>query len=195
VLEANSFAYLFISTGIACPLILNNGVSASVALGAGEVGHMVLDPLGPKCHCGNRGCLESFSSDTAIIRACSEAIAAGGAPLLAGLCSGREPTMAQILKAQEQGEIAVERIVLRALYYIGVAIANIYNFIRPDVLLIEGELFANTKNRQVLLDTVFDHLYSTIKDANFIFVDPDINSGAAGASASAIRDFLTSVDS
>lgn len=185
-----SFAYMFISTGIACPFILNNGLMSPIALGAGEVGHMVLDPLGPKCVCGNRGCLESVSSDSAIINACESAIRAGDAPLLASLCDGKEPTMELILKAQEAGESSVSNVIHRALYYIGLAIANIYNFIRPDVLMVEGQLFTNTNNRQTMLDIVNDNLYSTIKDAGFVFVDPDDRSGALGAAATAIQDYL-----
>lgn len=189
-LSSNTFAYMFISTGIACPLILNNGLMSFLALGAGEVGHMVLDPLGPKCVCGNRGCLEAVSSDSAIIRDCQSAIAAGEAPILASLCQGNPPTMEQILKAQEAGEPAVNNVIHRALYYIGLAIANIYNFIRPDVLMVEGHLFTNTNNRKIMLNTVNDNLYSTIKDADFEFVDPDNRSGALGAAATAIENYL-----
>lgn len=190
---ANSFAYMLISTGIACPFIMKTDVATPVALGAGEVGHMVLDPLGPKCSCGNRGCLETFASDSAIIQSCVTAIRNGEAPILADLCKGAAPTLEQILQAQEAGEAAIGNIVQRALYYLGLAIANIYNFIRPDVLLIEGKLFANPKNRQAILEVVNANLYSTIHDANFRFVDFDIRSGAIGAAATAILQYLEDV--
>lgn len=193
--DAASFAYLFISTGIACPFLLNNGLTSSVALGAGEVGHTIVDPLGPKCVCGNRGCLEAVSSDAAILRACREAMDGGGSTLLTSLCDGEPLTMAQVLSAQKEGDPVVTRIVSRALYYIGLAIANIYNFIRPDILLIEGKLFTIQENRRTMLNTVYDNLYSTIQDTNFVFLDPDINSGAMGACATAIRDYLQDFNS
>lgn len=193
--DAGSFAYLFISTGIACPFLLNNGLTSSVALGAGEVGHTIVDPLGPKCVCGNRGCLEAVSSDAAILRACQESIDSGANTLLTSLCGSTPPTMAQVLAAQQEGDAVVTRIVSRALYYIGLSIANIYNFIRPDILLIEGKLFTIKENRRTMLNTVYDNLYSTIKDTNFVFLDPDINSGALGACATAIRDYLQDFNS
>ena len=193
--DAASFAYLFISTGISCPFLLNNGLTSSVALGAGEVGHTIVDPLGPKCVCGNRGCLEAVSSDTAILRACQEAMDGGGSTLLTSLCGGEPLTMAQVLTAQQEGDPVVTRIVSRALYYIGLSIANIYSFIRPDILLIEGKLFTIQENRRTMLNTVYDNLYSTIQDTNFVFLDPDINSGAMGACATAIRDYLQNFDS
>ena len=193
--DAASFAYLFISTGISCPFLLNNGLTSSVALGAGEVGHTIVDPLGPKCVCGNRGCLEAVSSDTAILRACQEAMDGGGSTLLTSLCGGEPLTMAQVLTAQQEGDPVVTRIVSRALYYIGLSIANIYSFIRPDILLIEGKLFTIQENRRTMLNTVYDNLYSTIQDTNFVFLDPDINSGAMGACATAIRDYLQDFNS
>lgn len=193
--DAASFAYLFISTGISCPFLLNNGLTSSVALGAGEVGHTIVDPLGPKCVCGNRGCLEAVSSDTAILRACQEAMDGGGSTLLTILCGGEPLTMAQVLTAQQEGDPVVTRIVSRALYYIGLSIANIYSFIRPDILLIEGKLFTIQENRRTMLNTVYDNLYSTIQDTNFVFLDPDINSGAMGACATAIRDYLQDFNS
>ena len=193
--DAASFAYLFISTGISCPFLLNNGLTSSVALGAGEVGHTIVDPLGPKCVCGNRGCLEAVSSDTAILRACQEAMDGGGSTLLTSLCGGEPLTMAQVLTAQQEGDPVVTRIVSRALYYIGLSIANIYSFIRPDILLIEGKLFTIQENRRTMLNTVYDNLYTTIQDSNFVFLDPDINSGAMGACATAIRDYLQDFNS
>ena len=193
--DAASFAYLFISTGISCPFLLNNGLTSSVALGAGEVGHTIVDPLGPKCVCGNRGCLEAVSSDTAILRACQEAMDGGGSTLLTSLCGGEPLTMAQVLTAQQEGDPVVTRIVSWALYYIGLSIANIYSFIRPDILLIEGKLFTIQENRRTMLNTVYDNLYSTIQDTNFVFLDPDINSGAMGACATAIRDYLQDFNS
>lgn len=195
VRECKSFAYLLISTGIACPFILNDGAATATALGAGEVGHMVLDPLGPKCNCGNHGCLEAFASDTAIVQAAVAAIQRGEAPVLAQLCGNSDPTLEQVLQAQDAGDPAITGVIRRALYYLGLAIANIYNFIRPDVLLIEGKLFVNTKNRQTLLEVVNDNLYSTIHDANFRFVDPDIRSGAVGAAATAILQYLADIPS
>lgn len=193
VRAANSFAYLLISTGIACPFIMKTDVATVTALGAGEVGHMVLDPMGPKCTCGNRGCLETFASDTAIINSAAAAIRSGEAPILSELCENNTPTLEQILQAQEAGEASVMNIIQRALYYLGLAISNVYNFIRPDVLLIEGKLFVNPKNRETLLDVVNDNLYSTIHDANFRFVEPDIRSGAIGAAATAILRYLEDI--
>ena len=189
--DCYSFVYMFISTGIACPFILNNGLLNAIALGAGEVGQMVLDPHAPQCASGNRGSLESVSSDFAVLHACEAAIRSGDAPILASLCGSGTPTMEQVLRALEAGESAVCDVVQKAIFYIGLAIANIYNFIQPNVMIIEGNLFTRTRNRETLLKIVNSNLFSTtVSHANFVFVEPDDRSGALGAAAVAIRDYL-----
>lgn len=190
--DVPTFAYLFISTGIACPLILNTSSAYGSIVGAGEVGHMVMEPNGPQCTCGNHGCLESISSNRAIIARCMEALAKGESPILRALCPrGEEPAMAQILQAQEQGDPAVYRIVERAVYTLGVAIANIDNFTCPHTMLIEGELFGSAANRRQLLDVARRNICKvTRSDTSFVFVEPDPYSGARGAAATAIAHGL-----
>ena len=190
--DVQTFAYLFIHTGIACPLILNTSGSYGSIVGAGEVGHMVMEPNGPQCTCGNHGCLEAISSNRAIISRCMEALAKGEAPILRSLCpKGEAPTMDQILQAQEAGDPAVYLIVERAVYTLGVAIANIDNFTCPHTMLIDGKLFGNPANRRQLLDVARRNICNVSRgDTDFIFVEPDRYSGARGAAAVAIAHGL-----
>lgn len=183
-----TFAYLFIHAGIACPLILNSANSFGSIVGAGEVGHMVMEPNGPQCTCGNHGCLEAISSDQAIIGRCMDALARGGAPILRSLCrKGDEPSMAQILEAQQAGDADVYPIVEKAVYTLGLAIANIDNFTCPHTMLIEGKLFRSQDNRRMLLDVVHRNICKVTRtDTDFVFVEPDNLSGARGAAAVAI---------
>ena len=184
-----SFAYLFISTGIACPLVINFNHDYDNPVGGGEVGHMVMDSNGPVCSCGNRGCLEAFSGDRAIIKSCTEEIDAGRAPVLAKLCDGAAPTMSQILKAGADGDSDVNRILHLAIDTLGIATVNVYNFVRPHLMLIEGILFTDLNLRARFLDIAYKNLYKTTRhNARFVFVDPDDFSGARGACAVAIRN-------
>ena len=155
---------------------------------------MVMEPNGPQCTCGNHGCLEAISSGQAIVTRCMEALAKGEAPILRSLCAkGEAPTMDQILQAQEAGDPAVYLIVERAVYTLGVAIANIVNFTCLHSMLIDGELFRSAANRQQLLDVAHRNICkSTRSDTSFIFVEPDRYSGAKGAAAVAIAHGLQS---
>jgi len=183
-----TFAYMFIHAGIACPLILNTSSAFGSIVGAGEVGHMVMEPNGPQCTCGNHGCLEAISSNRAIISRCMDALARGGAPVLRSLCpKGEEPSMDNILQAQQAGDADVYPIVERAVYTLGLAIANIGNFTCPHIMMIEGELFRSQRNRQLLLDVFYRNICKvTGTDTDLVFVEPDEFSGARGAAAVAI---------
>ena len=193
---AQTFAYLFLSQGIACPLVLNTAMDFGSVVGSGEVGHMVMIPDGEPCSCGNRGCLEAYSSDSAVLRLCTQALERGGAPVLRRLCGESPPTMEQVVAAQEGGDADVAAIVDRAVYVLGVAVANINNFTCPSLMLIEGKLFCRPSNWDRLLEVVRQNLCGVIRTGTqFIFVEPDPFSGAMGAAAMAIcKDLETYIE-
>ena len=185
--DAQTFAYLFINVGIACPLVLNTASVFGSVVGAGEVGHMVMERGDPRCNCGNQGCLEAYSSDWAVLRRCREVLAGGGGPVLRRICGGEAPTMEHLLKAQEAGDKDAAEIVEKAVHVLGVAVANINNFACPSRMLIEGKLFCRQENRELLLEVVRRNLCSVIRTGTrFIFVEPDAFSGAMGAAAVSI---------
>jgi glucokinase len=66
--EAPSMAYLNLGTGLAAGLVLRGQLWRGSRGGAGEIGHIPLDPHGPLCGCGQRGCLEALASGSAIAR-------------------------------------------------------------------------------------------------------------------------------
>lgn len=193
---AQTFAYLFIDVGIACPLVLNTPGAFGSVVGAGEVGHMVMMPGGLTCSCGNRGCLEAYSSDRAVIARCREAMERGEAPVLRRLCGEGEPSMAQILSACAAGDEAAAGIVDRAVYVLGLAVANINNFACPSRMLIEGKLFCDPANRRRLAEVVRQNLCGVVRvGTEFIFVEPDEFSGSRGAAAVAIcKDLETYIE-
>jgi glucokinase len=63
-----SMAYLNLGTGVAAGLVLDGKLWRGARGGAGEIGHIPLDPDGPVCNCGQRGCLETMASGSAIAR-------------------------------------------------------------------------------------------------------------------------------
>lgn len=194
--DAQTFAYLFLNQGIACPLVLNTAIDFGSVVGAGEVGHMVMVPNGEPCSCGNRGCLEAYASDTAVLRSCAQAIERGEAPVLRRLRGEGPLSMEQVLAAQEAGEEAVARIVGQAVHILGVAVANINNFACPSLMLIEGRLFSRPENWEHLLEVVRLNLCGVIRrGTRFLFVEPDPFNGAAGAAAMAIcKDLETYIE-
>ncbi|HET8878544.1 MAG TPA: ROK family transcriptional regulator [Arthrobacter sp.] len=56
---AGSFVFMYMGTGIGCGLVLNDEVIRGTSGNAGEIGHIIVDPDGPPCDCGRRGCVKS----------------------------------------------------------------------------------------------------------------------------------------
>ncbi|MBR6085780.1 MAG: ROK family transcriptional regulator [Spirochaetales bacterium] len=190
--DASSFAYMYVSTGIACPLLNDAKKHFGVVAGEGEVGHMVMNPDGPVCACGNHGCLETYSSEATILEKAGKAIGNGKAPVLASLTGpDGNPTMEQIMEAQKQGDADVNEIIVEAVRYLGLAIANIDNFVKPECVAIECRLFDNLDNRELLMKEINRNLYrKTYNDFRFTFMKGDELSGACGAAAVAIKNDL-----
>lgn len=190
--NVKSFTYLFVDLGIACPLIVNNSNFLGEVVGAGEVGHMVMEPEGLTCSCGNHGCLEAYSSDRAIINRCVEAMEQGLAVVLREVCAGSAvPTMPQILEAKRLGDKDVIAIVDRAIRMLATAVANIINFASSDIMLIECKLFKEPEDRSLLVETAKRSLCNkTYQGTDFVFIEPNHASGAKGAAVVAIHNDL-----
>jgi fructokinase len=94
---------------------------------AGEWGHHCLDPAGPMCYCGRRGCVETFLSGPALA---SSYVAAGGAAC---------PPEDIVVRARD-GEITAAGVLRGYLERFGQAIANVVNIVDPDVIVLGGGL-------------------------------------------------------
>src|SRR5262245_32843537 len=63
---ADDLVYLSLGTGLAAGLVLDGRLRRGVHGAAGEIGHIPVDPSGPLCQCGQRGCLETMASGSAL---------------------------------------------------------------------------------------------------------------------------------
>lgn len=189
----DTFAYLFVSHGIACPLIIKNSLFAGSSAGAGEIGHMILQQDGPSCDmCGSRGCLDALSSDRAVIKRCYEAVENGKAPILAEIAeqTGRI-TMREVCQAQLQGDEAVRHIVEQAVRYLAIGLANMANFISPNLVIVDAYAMKLQENRRLFLDVVNKYLFGiNDQEVAIEFKEHDRYAGCKGAAAFAIREFF-----
>lgn len=107
-----------------------------------EIGHIQVQPDGPLCGCGNRGCLERLSSRLAISAAAAEAAYRGEAPhLLATAGMDLKNIKSSVLAASiKAGDVAVEKIVRNASRWLGVGVSMAVNMLAPDVVVLGGGL-------------------------------------------------------
>ncbi|MDI6808833.1 MAG: ROK family protein [Candidatus Eisenbacteria bacterium] len=136
----SNFMMVTLGTGIGGGLFLDGKLFRGSLSGAGEIGHMTLSPSGPICGCGGRGCLESFSSATAIGKRAENLIIAGvktkiGTP--ADVNRKRISAKTVFDRAKRGDRIAVS-IVDEAMLFLGAAIGSISNLIDPDAIVLGG---------------------------------------------------------
>jgi glucokinase len=131
----NNLVYLTISTGIGGGVISNGYLLQGYHGMGGELGHIIIDPNGPLCGCGQRGHAESFSSGTAIARYVLEQIDAGQ---VSSLQSELKLSAAQVAEAASQGDALAGAAFERAGQYLGIAVANYLAIFDPSILIFGG---------------------------------------------------------
>ena len=135
--------YMTMSTGIGGGIVIDGQVYHGANDSAGEVGHQILLPNGPRCGCGKRGCLEALCSGPAIARRAQAAIQkqrkSGKSPTaLLTLADGRIETVKSehVLAAARTGDALALELVQETAYYMGWGIANLVNILNPDIVLL-----------------------------------------------------------
>src|SRR5690606_18624868 len=127
-------------TGIGGGLVLDGKLYAGASGGAGEVGHMQIDPAGPPCPCGRRGCLERLASGSTLDKRAREIAQAAPDGLVAKIAAReKEEPDARILDlAAEEGDEAAAVALRQAGAYLGEGLANLVNIFNPEVIVIGG---------------------------------------------------------
>jgi len=135
-----------------CGITLGTGVGGGIVVegkilhGAegmgGEVGHMVIDPEGPLCGCGGRGCLEVYASGTGITRMALEAIETGeGCGILKWVGGDLQSvTSEKVFEAAHSGDLGAQRVFHEMGRYLGLGLINLIHLFNPEKIVIGGKV-------------------------------------------------------
>ncbi|MFF3916909.1 ROK family protein [Streptomyces sp. NPDC001852] len=177
----SDFALVTVGAGIGCGLVVHGQVVSGAHGVAGEIGHLSLDPLGPLCHCGNRGCVEAIAADPAILRAVRAA-------------TGRQVSDAAEALALAHGEEpGVKEVYTRAGEAIGKAIGFLVNILGPERVVISGEgLAAYDLFAEGIRDAFAEAAFGTAAQCDVVTRPLPFEEWARGAAATAIQSFMGS---
>ncbi|MDR1531678.1 MAG: ROK family protein [Clostridiales bacterium] len=130
----SSMIYVDADMGIGSGFIVDGRLYEGANFMAGELGHIIMDPNGPVCSCGGKGCLDTLASGLRILREFREAVA--------GRYSGcpDEITISQVLKAGGAKDPTAVAIINDAAHMMGLAISTLINIFDPEVIVIGGIL-------------------------------------------------------
>ena len=183
----DSFAYLYVSRGIACPIMEKDNVLTGYTSGAGEVGHMILvmEQEGKM----RERYVEDLAGEKAVLEACWEKLHQGGAPLLAKKVRDEELLeMAAVLEAFEEGDPDVDVILRRSMDYLGIALANIVNLVNPGFVVVDAYMMKNERLREIFREAAKKRFFGVNEDEVHIFFLPfDHEKGAKSAAYEVIR--------
>jgi len=129
---------LFVGTGMGGGLILNGELYTGNQFKGAELGHMILNPEGPLCNCGQRGCLEAFSSKQGMSAYVRQQVARGRDSMMADAVADgvfRSKALKKALAAEDA--VAMEA-VDRACHYLAVATGSLINIFSPQLVIYGG---------------------------------------------------------
>lgn len=175
----SDFAVVTVGAGIGCGLVVHGKVVSGAHGVAGEIGHVVIDPTGPPCHCGNRGCAEAIAADPAIVAAVREAT--------------RLPVAdaAQAVELARRGDPGAREVYARAGDAIGRAIATVANLMGPQRVIISGEgLAAYDLFAEQIRDAFTASAFGTAAQCDLLTRPLPFDEWARGAAATAIQSFI-----
>lgn len=134
------FLYVTAGTGIGGGIVLNGALYRGATGGAGDIGHVVVDPNGPPCGCGDRGCVEVFASGGGIVDRVREALSRGAPEAEGTSLEPRGLTAEAVFRAAEDGDRLALAAVRRAGAMLGLALAGYVNTNNPEAIILGGGL-------------------------------------------------------
>ena len=137
--EMDDFISITLGTGLGSGIFTGGKLLRGAGGTGGEAGHIVIDPTGPKCNCGNRGCLEQFCSGVAISRMAKERF-------------GKSKSGKEICDAASGGDETAIEILREAGGRLGDGLVSLVNLFNPQAIFFSGSLALAP---EVYLETAF----------------------------------------
>ena len=139
---ARHLLHVTVGTGVGGGLVIGGHLHRGEHGFAGEIGHMIIEPSGPPCTCGSRGCLEAVVSGTAFARRARELIAAGKSDSLRDIARDGDVTSAHLFEAAKAGDPVCEAEIRHGGHMLGLGIGSLVNVLDPSRVTLSGGLLA-----------------------------------------------------
>ncbi len=178
---AQTMAFFALGTGIGGGIAVDGKLRLGPLGAAGELGHQTIIPDGPRCGCGNRGCLEALASGPAITAEGVRLVKIGQAPHLHELTGGdmSRITPKEMAAAAEAGDEAIRDAIVRAAGYLGIGVANVVTVLHPDLVVLGGGV---AQIGELLFDTVRECVRERVRmfPTDDVRIEPSLLGDKAG---------------
>ena len=184
---AGSMLYVNVGTGIGGAVMIDGSLHVGATSSAGEIGHMIVKPGGPRCECGKCGCLQAMSSGTAIARKAGELLADADAASTLAKLAPEEITGAGVGEAAMAGDRLAVAAVGEAAAWLGLALANAGHLIDPERIVVGGGV---TDLGEVFLGPTREayraNLFGPATETRIVRAELGYDAGVIGAAAVAM---------
>jgi glucokinase len=188
---AQTMVFFALGTGIGGGIAIDRKLRLGPLGAAGELGHQIILPDGPRCGCGNRGCLETLASGPAIAAEGVRLMQTGLAPRLHEITRGdaSRVTTKEMAEAARVGDANVREAIIRAAQYLGIGVVNVVVALHPDLVVLGGGVAQ-------IGDLLFDTVRQTVRERVRMFPADDVvikpsqlgeNAGTLGGIALAMK--------
>lgn len=147
---------------------------------AGEIGHVIVDPSGPACYCGNHGCFERMVGERALLD-------------LAGFSGAVHPgAISQVTEAADAGDVRALAAVEQVCDWLGIGLAGLAHIVNPELLIIGGSLAPLVASRRAQLQRALDTLMAAppSESATICLSELGTDAPLLGAAEIAFTDLL-----
>ena len=192
--NGNEVAFITLGTGVGGGIITNGQMVHGIHGAGGEVGHMIVEPEGYLCTCGNRGCLEQYASATGVVHLATDAAEeyAGNSKLKAMVDDGQEITSKIVFDlAKQEDDYLANEVVDRVAHYLGLACANISNILNPEFVVIGGGVSAAGNFLLERVNSAFQQFaFATVRDSTTLKLAELGNDAGIIGAASLAKQFM-----
>ncbi|MEL7608064.1 MAG: ROK family transcriptional regulator [Bacillota bacterium] len=180
----SDFIFIYAGIGIGAGMISGGRINNRSQYSAMEIGHNTVHAHGEQCRCGRKGCLEAYSALWSIKKQ------------YAGATGNDNLSDDDVLDAIRKREPLMRPILERALYYLGLEIANLTNIFNPETVIIDGWLHSlEASDIEYLTDIVKHRALEGLTDRFSIMLSSFKNKGAiVGAATMPLESFLQPLD-
>jgi len=164
-LSSNNIIYLNVGNGVGSTIIVDGKLIHGATSRCGELGHIVIDPNGPICGCGQSGCLEAHISGPAISKKIKKDITSGQQTSLSNQINERdipEEIIEKWRRAVKQNDTYACEILKHISDKLSIAAAIAINLYDPDVIILAG--YINDSNTNHFIKTIKDTFSANVYD-------------------------------
>jgi glucokinase len=184
--------FVGVGTGIGGGIVSGGRLFRGARGLAGEIGHVIVEPGGPPCGCGNRGCWEQIASGHAIARAGARAVLDNPSSRIAELAEGdpRRATGELVTRAAVEGDAAAVAILAEVGRRLGEGVAGLVNVLDPEIVVVGGGV---AEVGDLLLEPI-RRAYAESVEGGDVRADVPIVPAALGNDAGAIGAALLAIE-